>query len=227
MSLALDIGSDDHVRERKCIVTNEVLPEGRLVRFVVAPDNTIVPDVEAKLPGRGIWVSAERATVDKAVAKQLFGRAAKANVKADAELAARTEERLVARALALIGIARRAGDLSLGFDAVDKALRSPRAPAVVIQASDGGADGPRKLRNAALASGVYPFVIGCFSTEELGLALNLPNVVHASLKSGRLAEGLIFEAGRLAGFRPLNSWVWPGYDGREGAAGDSSRERNG
>lgn len=218
MNVAANIEADNAMRERKCIVTNEVLPEARLVRFVVGPDDTIVPDVEAKLPGRGIWVSADRAAVEKAAAKQLFARAAKANVKIDPDLAARTEERLVARALALLGLARRAGDLALGFDTVDKALRSPRPPAVVIQASDAAAEGARKLRNAALASGVYPFVIGCFSTEELGLALNLPNVVHASLKSGRLAEGLIFEAGRLAGFRPLNSWVWPGYNGREGAA---------
>jgi ribosomal protein L7Ae-like RNA K-turn-binding protein len=117
--------------------------------------------------------------------------------------------------LDLLGLARRAGDLTLGFEQVDKALRSPRPPAVVIEAADAAQDGTRKLKAAALASGVYPFVIGCFSSAELGLALGLTNVVHASLKSGRFAEGLIFEAERLAGFRSLNSWVWAGYQGRE------------
>lgn len=211
MSLAEDIEREADMRERRCIVTNTVMPEGRLVRFVASPDARIVPDVEAKLPGRGIWVSADRAVLGTAVAKGLFARAAKANVKAGADLVAQTEARLVARCMSLLGLARRAGDLTLGFDNVDKALRSAKPPAVVVQASDGSADGARKLRNAALATGVYPFVIGCFSSEELGLALSLPNVVHASLKSGRLAEGLIYEAGRLAGFRPLNAWVWPGY----------------
>jgi hypothetical protein len=222
VNFALDrIDGKTGLRERKCIVTGEVLPEARLIRFVVGPDAAIVPDVEAKLPGRGIWVSANRESVGKAVAKQLFARAAKANVQAGAELPARVEQRLVARALNLVGLARRTGDIVLGFDQVEGALRGSKPPAVVIEASDGAADGARKLKNAAIAAGIYPFVIGCFSSDELGLALNLPNVVHASLKSGRLAEGLIFEAGRLAGFRPLKSWSWSQYEGRpENAVAD-------
>ncbi len=186
VSLAADIEREaDHLRERRCIVTGEVLPEGRLVRFVVGPDQRIVPDVEARLPGRGIWVTADRESIARAAAKGLFARAAKANVVADGNLAALTEERIMARALALLGLARRAGDLTLGFDGVDKALRSARPPAVLVEASDGSEEGARKLRNAALAGRIYPFVIGCFSSAELGLALGLPNVVHASLKSGR------------------------------------------
>jgi uncharacterized protein len=222
LAKAVDIDVEDHgngaMRERKCIVTNEVLPEARLVRFVVGPDARIVPDIEAKLPGRGIWVSADRDTLTKAVEKKLFGRAAKANVNAEANLPALVEERLVARMMSLLGLARRAGDLTLGHAKVEEALRSPRPPAVLIQASDASTDGERKLRAAALASGIYPFVIGCFSNDELSLALDLPNVVHASLKSGRLAEALIFEAERLAGFRPVNSWRWQGYEGRPGTA---------
>ena len=65
-------------RERRCIVTGEVLPEARLLRFVLAPDGQVVPDVEAKLPGRGLWVSADRTIIAQAVAKRLFARAAKA-----------------------------------------------------------------------------------------------------------------------------------------------------
>jgi uncharacterized protein len=209
------------LRERRCIVTGDVLPEAKLVRFVVGPEARIVPDVEAKLPGRGIWVRAERECVAMAVKKQLFARAAKANVAANAELPALTEQRLVARALALIGLARRAGDLTLGAEKVEKALRGPKPPAVVIEAADASPDGTRKLKGAALAKGVYPFVMGCFSADELSLALGLPNVVHASLKSGRFAEALIFEAERLAGFRPLKSWLWTGYEGRPDSASSS------
>jgi predicted RNA-binding protein YlxR (DUF448 family) len=206
------------MRERKCIVTGEVLPEARLVRFVMGPDARIVPDIEARLPGRGIWVRADRDTVAKAVEKKLFGRAAKASVTADANLPALVETRLAARMMSLMNLARRAGDLTLGHAKVEEALRGARPPAVLIQASDAAPDGERKLRAAALASGVYPFVVGCFSNDELSLALGLPNVVHASLKSGRLAEALIFEAERLAGFRPINSWRWQGYEGRPGTA---------
>src|SRR6266550_1096731 len=87
-------------RERRCIVTGEVLPEARLLRFVLSPDGQIVPDVEAKLPGRGLWVSANRAIIAQAVAKRLFARAAKAPATADSGLPARAEVRLVERLLA-------------------------------------------------------------------------------------------------------------------------------
>jgi len=73
-------------RTRRCIVSGEVLPEGRLVRFAVAPDGHVIPDVDAKLPGRGLWVRAERKSVEQAVSKGLFARAAGEPVKADSGL---------------------------------------------------------------------------------------------------------------------------------------------
>jgi len=198
-------------RVRRCIVSGEILPEGRLVRFVAAPDGQVVPDIEAKLPGRGLWVGAERKAVEQAAAKGLFSRAAGGPVKADAGLAGRTEARLVERMLDHLGLGRRAGDLILGFDQVEKALRGPGAPAVIVEASEAAADGGRKLQAAARANGIVPFVIGALSSAELSLALGRSNVVHAALKSGRIAERLVFDAGRLNGFRLLKPWVWAGF----------------
>src|SRR3979411_1340289 len=106
-------GSTGGSRERRCIVTGEVLPEARLLRFVLAPDGQVVPDVEAKLPGRGIWGSGDRAIIAQAVDKRPFGRAAKAPATADRELPERAEARLVERMLAHLGLARRAGELVL------------------------------------------------------------------------------------------------------------------
>lgn len=199
------------LRERRCIVTGEVLPEGRLVRFVASPDMQVVPDIEAKLPGRGLWVRAERTAVEQAAAKRLFSRAAKTQLTAGAGLAALTEERLAASLLSLLGIARRSGALILGFDQVESALRGDKPPPVIVQAGDAAPDGARKIRAAAVARGVAPFVIGALTKDELSLALGRENVVHAAIKSGRIAERAIFEAGRLAGFRPLKAWAWPGY----------------
>ena len=207
----------DGSRTRRCIVSGEVLPEGRLVRFAVAPDGEVVPDVEAKLPGRGMWVRAERKAIEQAAAKGLFSRAAGSSVKADPALAVRTEARLVERMLGHLGLARRAGELILGFDQVERALRGPGAPAVIIEASDAAADGQRKLHAAARSAGIAPFVIGALSSAELSLALGRSNVVHAALKSGRIAERLVFDAGRLNGFRPLKPWIWAGFS--EGEAG--------
>jgi len=200
-------------RERRCIVTGDVLPEAKLLRFVVAPDGAVVPDIEAKLLGRGLWVSAERSAIAKAAAKNLFTKAAKGPARTAADLVDRTEVRLVGRMLALLGLARRAGELILGFDQVEKALRGQNPPPLIVEAAEAAADGRRKLQAAATAKGHVPFVIGCLSSAELSLALKRENVVHAALKPGRIAERLIFEAMRLEGFRPLRAWVWEGFSG--------------
>jgi hypothetical protein len=213
-------GSFGGSRQRRCIVTGNVLPEARLLRFVLSPDGQVVPDVEAKLPGRGLWVSADRSIIAQAVAKRLFARAAKAPASVDATLPERTESRLVERILAHLGLARRAGELVLGFDSVDKALRSANPPALIIEAAEAAPDGRRKLQAAATAGGHVPFVIGALTNAELSLALGRENVVHAALNPGRIAERLIFEATRLSGFRPLRPWVWEGFsDGKAGGPG--------
>jgi predicted RNA-binding protein YlxR (DUF448 family) len=203
-------------RTRRCIVTGDVLPEARLLRFAADPGGKVVVDVEAKLPGRGLWVRSERAAVRRAVEKHLFARAAKASLSADADLDEQAEARLAERMLAQLGLAHRSGQLILGFDTVERTLRGGDGVAAVIQASDASAEGSRKLQSAAVAADLVPFVIGCFSGAELSLALGRANVVHAALKPGRMAERLIFDAGRLSGFRPLKSWIWVGF--REGRA---------
>ena len=80
MTAAIKLEEDDSMRERRDIVSGEVLPENRLIRFVADPDGNVVPDAAAKLPGRGLWVEASKAAIDKAVEKKLFSRAAKAQV---------------------------------------------------------------------------------------------------------------------------------------------------
>jgi len=198
-----DAGSGS--RLRRCIVTGEVVPDSRLIRFVAAPDGTVVPDVAAKLPGRGLWVTASRKAVMQAVEKKLFSRAAKAQVTAGADLAERVEKALVTRMLGDLGIARRSGVLVLGFDNVLRALDSARPPAMIVEAIDGSGDGKRKLYNAAHARGMKPQVLECLTSAELGLALGRENVIHAAVQPGGLAERLTFDAERLKGFRPAGN----------------------
>jgi predicted RNA-binding protein YlxR (DUF448 family) len=202
----------ENARERRCIVTGDVLPEPRLLRFVADPSSRIVVDVAGKLPGRGFWVRSSREMVHRAVEKELFSRAAKERLTADADLAEQAEARLADRMLAQLGLSHRAGELVLGFDGVEKLIRSGRA-AVIVQATDAAEDGARKLQAAAVAVGLVPAVFACFNSAELSLALGRANVVHAALKPGRMAERLIFDAGRLSGFRPIKSWKWVGFSG--------------
>jgi len=194
-------GSRANARERRDIVSGEVLPDSRLLRFVADPEGQVVPDAAAKLPGRGLWVEASKDAINKAVEKKLFSRAAKAQVTATADLAARAEKALVARMLGDLGIARRAGSLVLGFDNVLRALEGPKPPKALIEAFDGAQDGKRKLYAAAHRLELKCAVIETLTSAELGLALGRENVIHAAVQPGGLAERLIFDAERLSGFR--------------------------
>ena len=122
--------------ERKCIATGEVQPKNGLIRFVVSPESQIVPDVLEKLPGRGIWVSADREALDKAVAKKLFARAAKAPVTVPADLVAQVETQLVARVTGLLALARKSGDAVAGYERVKDWLGQRRIGARQEQALD-------------------------------------------------------------------------------------------
>lgn len=183
-------------RQRRCIVTGDVKQAAELVRFVVAPDGAVVPDVAGDLPGRGLWLSASRQAVDTACAKRLFAKAARRRVTVAEDLAARTEALLARRCLDVLGLARRAGQATLGFEQV-RALLKARKAAVLIAARDGGADGRAKTRK--YAAGVA--VIELFTSAELSLALGRENVVHAALAPGGIADRFVAEAARFAGFR--------------------------
>lgn len=181
---------------RRCIVTREVLPKESLIRFVIGPGGDLVPDISGKLPGRGLWVKAERAVLASAVAKNLFAKVARQSVDVPADLVGRTVVLLSHRCLDLIGLARRAGQIICGFEKVRDALRSRRV-ALVLAAADGAADGRGKLR---ALTGALP-TLALFSGADLSSALGRENVVHAAMAPGRLAERLIAESARLAGLR--------------------------
>lgn len=194
-------------RERRDIVSGEVMEEARLIRFVAGPDGQAVPDLARKLPGRGMWVAADRASVTQAAKKGLFARAAKAKVTAPADLADQVESLLRARLLSGLGLARRAGDLTSGFEKVSSTIASGKA-AWLIEASDGAADGRRKIMAVARKAAPPPGVVGLFGSAELGLALGLENVIHTAFLAGRAAERWTEDVRRLAGFSPLLPEDW-------------------
>ena len=214
--------------QRRCIATTKSCPQQVLIRFVLSPDGQVTPDLAARLPGRGAWVTASRDAIELAVKKGAFTRAFKVEAKTPADLAVRVESLLVKRALEGLGLAKRAGDLILGYEQVREAIRKA-PPACLIEAVDGAEDGREKV--LALALGAYgpdraagkdehsenqrlPPVIGCFSSEELGMALGRGRVIHACLKQGRFAQGWMGELARLAGFRLVWRTDWLASDER-------------
>lgn len=193
-------------RERRDLVTHQVMDESRLIRFVAGPDGAVFPDLGRKLPGRGMWVAADRASVETATKKNLFARSAKAQIRAAPDLADVVEAGLHRRCLDQLGLARREGVLISGFEKSAAAIRSGKA-AWLIEASDGAEDGRGKL--LALARHQTTRICGLFSADDLSLALGLENAIHAVLLSGGRADRWTLEVERLAGFRPLHPLEWP------------------
>ncbi|SEL26360.1 RNA-binding protein [Roseivivax marinus] len=181
--------------ERKCIATGEVRPAHELIRFVVGPDASVVPDIAGKLPGRGIWVTPDRAALEKAVKKNLFARAAKAPVRAPENVVALIERQLADRVVNLISLSRKSGDAVAGYEKVKDMLQKEEAE-VLIQAEDGSSRGKSKLSTPHF--GTY---IGWLTGTELGLAFGRETVIHAALGAGGLTNRIVDEARRLKGLR--------------------------
>jgi uncharacterized protein len=135
--------------QRTCIATGETGAPERMIRFVVGPEGDVVPDLARRLPGRGLWVKAERAAVERAVAKNLFARAARASVKPASDLAERVERLLLERALADLSRARRAGRAVAGFVKVEQMVGQRRAGLLVV-ADEADGDGLGKLKATGL-----------------------------------------------------------------------------
>lgn len=178
---------------RRCAVTRAAGDRVGMVRFVLAPDGAVVPDVDERLPGRGIWVTADRALLVQAVRKNLFAKAAGAPARAETDLPARVEAGLRRRCLDLLGLARRAGLLVAGFDQVEAALRQGGVGLVLI-ARD-AASQAAKLRRLA---GEVPVAAG-LGRSELGRPFGRDELVYAAVARGRLADRLRRELARLDG----------------------------
>ncbi|WP_425072458.1 RNA-binding protein [Sagittula sp. S175] len=181
--------------ERKCIATGEVQPKHGLIRFVAGPEGRIVPDLAGKLPGRGLYVSADRAAIDKAAKKNLFARAAKQPVQVPEGLSDLLEQMLAKRVIDLISLARKSGEAVAGYEKVKAKLQMEEAT-VLIQAEDGSGRGKTKLSTPY--GGRY---IGWLTADELGAAFGRQTVIHAALGSGGLVPRIVEEAMRLKGLR--------------------------
>ncbi|MEE4640126.1 MAG: RNA-binding protein, partial [Wenzhouxiangella sp.] len=164
--------------ERRCIATGEVQPKHGLIRFVVGPDGQIVPDLSEKLPGRGIWVAADRAALDLAVKKNLFARAAKQQVTVPPDLVDLVEAGLARRLTDLIALSRKAGEAVAGFEKVKDWLATKQVK-VLLQATDGSERGKSKLWTP---TGARYFSV--LTARELGLAFGRQSVIHGALAAG-------------------------------------------
>jgi uncharacterized protein len=202
--------------ERKCIATGESQPKAGLIRFCLDPEGQIVPDILGKLPGRGIYVAADRDALAKAAKKGLFARAVRQPVKVPDGLVDLVEKLIGQRVVELLSMARKAGDAVTGYEKVKDWLVKGTA-ATLIQASDGSERGKTKLR-APDGKGGF---IGALTADEIGLAFGRERAIHAALAAGGLRTRVVEEAAKLAGLRGHLPTRAGGDDGGETALKDT------
>jgi len=189
---------------RMCALTRQVRPIDELIRFVVTPTGEIVADLKRKLPGRGLWISGSRTAVADAAKRGIFGKGFKRDVRLPATFAADTERLMVSSVIEALAMAAKAGQTVAGFAKVENALKRGQA-AALIHASDGAADGIRKLDGLALtlsdgSDGKFP-VLTELTSDELDLALGRTNVIHAALLAGSAGKTFLSRCHALARFR--------------------------
>ena len=208
------------VNGRMCIVTRESGSPDELIRFVAAPDGTVVADLKRQLPGRGCWVKVDRSLVDKAVAKKLFARALKADVKAAADLGETVETLLGQQLMQMMNMARKAGQFVTGSAKVDAAVRSGAAIAV-FHATNAAEDGVRKIDQARKAwhlgmeteEEIPSFRL--FSEDEMEGVMGQNTFIHAAVLAGQAGEGVVKRAKMLEQYRNGGQSRAPGGAGRQ------------
>ena len=208
--------TDRSATMRMCAVSREVRPIGELIRFVVSPQGEVVPDLKRKLPGRGLWISASRGTVAEAVRRNQFSKGFKRDIRAAATLPADTEALLVRSATEALAMVAKARQVVSGFSKVEGALREGQAQAL-IHASDGAADGIRKLdaivrQNAGIndESSEFP-VVTALTSEQLDLALGRSNVIHAAVLAGPASKTFLSRSHVLVRYRMADDDKTAGY----------------
>lgn len=191
---------------RMCAVSREVRPIDELIRFVIAPTGEVIPDLKRKLPGRGLWISASRRSVAEAVRRHQFSKGFKRDVRVAPTLPTDTEALLVRSVTEALAMAAKAGQVVAGFGKVEDALNRNET-AALIHASDGAADGIRKLdaivRQRGEKRGESPVmaVVNVLTSEELDLALGRSNVIHAALLAGPASKTFLSRCQMLVRYR--------------------------
>ncbi len=195
-----------------CIVTREEADEDALVRFARAPDGTVVPDLQAKLPGRGVWVTCSRRILGDAIKRQAFVRGFEEDCNVPEGLPDMVGSLLRKQAVNQLSLARKAGTVVQGFMKVDEALRKTSVK-LLLHCQGAGADGISKLDRL---KGPKTVISESFRSDELDLAFGRPNVIHAAVAASGLADRLVIYLQRMDNFEGKASFEELGPDGPKG-----------
>lgn len=179
--------------QRSCLGCRQVRDKTDLIRFVCAPDGTILVDYRHRLPGRGAYTCADRACLEQAVRRQQFNRAFRRECKAMAasELFEAIRAEMLKRLENLLGMARKSGQSTAGSNAVLAAFSRPDPPAVVIFAEDISAGVAEKVERKARHQAAE--CLQMLDKAALGKISGRSECSVCALASGALAKNFLLE----------------------------------
>lgn len=197
-------------RERQCALRRETLPIERLVRFVLSPEGVVVPDIRCKLPGRGLWLTAQREAIAQAAKRNVFSRGFRTQASAPADLPELVAKLLRKDAANALSLANKAGLVITGYEKIKDAIGKGRV-AWLLHARDAAASGRERLDRLMAATTAdkdtgeqgSPVLPVLFDAEELSLALGRVNVIHIGLKQGEAAQRFQLALSKAVAFGPI------------------------
>jgi uncharacterized protein len=196
-----------------CAVTRQALDPENLIRFALSPDGVIVPDLDRRLPGRGVWVGCERGLIEKAVSTHAFSKSLKMKAEAPVDLAERVDDLIVKRVAGMLSLANKAGNVIAGFEKIYAALEKKPVRAV-LHGSDAALDGrskiDRKYKAIQASRGARAAIVDVLTIAQMSLAIGRGSVVHAALTPGGLSDRFLEEAERLLRYRSSVIEATPG-----------------
>lgn len=167
---------------RKCVISGKALPKEELLRFIVLRNGEFIPDFNKKLPGRGVYLSNSKKLLESLVEKSPLNKILHKNVRIDENLPQIVEKILANRGLEAINLARKAGDLILGFEKIKEMITKGKA-AFVIEAADAGADGRQKM--AEMARELEQFIL--YDVDTFDKALGRENTVYLAVAKSKIS----------------------------------------
>ena len=195
-----------------------------LLRFALSPDKTVTPDLRCKLPGRGVWLKADRSIIMEAVRKKSFARSFREKALAGDDLVDMIEKLSRIDALHTLSLANKAGLVITGYEKIKRALAKGDVKWLLhaMEASRNGSDKldryfapsrqeqedeedlvdadivePDDPNDLKITNGILSAL---FTGDELSLALGRSNVIHIGLKRGEMAKRFTFALKKCVAF---------------------------
>jgi hypothetical protein len=181
---------------RTCLGCRKAFARNDLLRFVLAPQGTLLVDYRGRLPGRGAYTCVDRGCIAEAVRRRQFSRTFKRELLpvADDFITLELSRQIQERICGLLGMARKAHQLLSGSSLILDRLSAGAPLAFILIASDVSDGIGQKVVNRATSRSVRFYRM--FEKEFLGRLLGTGQRSVLALVPGSLAAAIRVELER-------------------------------